>query len=668
MSTVKPINTQGEQLAAAQSQSPRKKWKLKRRDYVLIGILAFVVLAGVVPLLLAFHTYSDLYHKDLSQAQEGVQDLHQAEALLATYPKNYLDAGPIEQARQEFTGASLAFTQINADLHSLPGFSTSVPVYGSEVSAVTQLVPIALEVSQAGSLSCSALQAIIGQLHTLARGQALTTANFSSIEQSFLQIKGAFDQIVGQLNRLPPSTLKVDPRLTTLMNTFHKELPGMQSLLNTASALLPVVPELLGLGTPANYLVEVLDSTELRPGGGFIGNYGIATFSGARLQTAAITDTYLLDKPFVAAGHSIAFPAAYSWFPLSPEGWSLRDSNLDADFPTAATYAEKIYQEESGKNTSLQGVIAITPALIQHLLEITGPISVPEYHQTVTYRNLISLIHHYELDVNDNAPGLTPAPDGYSSVQKNFTALLAKHFLDRVRQLVPSDFSRFIQLFVNGMRSKDIQIYLNSAPAENFLHQVRLDGAIQAPDSDSLFVVDANVAADKANALITDTLNDQVTIDANGNATHQTTLTYAWTTQGNVYGSSLYQDYLRVYVPPGSILHVQNGWQPRGTSTAFGHEVWAGSFTLVYGQTRTITFTWTVPGAAKKTSQGWQYQDLVQRQAGTLWNLHLQVTLPSCATKVDMQGGLVPSISSGQVAILSSDLGENTNVGITYTC
>ena len=55
--------------------------------------------------------------------------------------------------------------------------------------------------------------------------------------------------------------------------------------------------------------LEVLDSTELRPGGGFIGNYGIATFSGGRLTAAHITDTYLLDKDNLTAGHTI--PSMY---------------------------------------------------------------------------------------------------------------------------------------------------------------------------------------------------------------------------------------------------------------------------------------------------------------------------------------------------------------------
>src|SRR5205807_318033 len=102
-----------------------------------------------------------------------------------------------------------------------------------------------------------------------------------------------------------------------------------------------------------------LDSTELRPGGGSIGNYGIATISGGRLTAAHITDTHLIDNAFTARGHSIAYPSAYSWDNLSHKSWSLHDSNLDADFPTAAHYAEHFVA------TVRQAPSSVFPRLLQ---------------------------------------------------------------------------------------------------------------------------------------------------------------------------------------------------------------------------------------------------------------------------------------------------------------
>ncbi len=136
--------------------------------------------------------------------------------------------------------------------------------------------------------------------------------------------------------------------------------------------------------------------------------------------------------------------------------------------------------------------------------------------------------------------------------------------------------------------------------------------------------------------------------------------------QGQNYGSPLYQDYLRIYAPPGSMLQTQDGWEPQGTSKAFGREVWAGFFTLSYRQTRTITLVWTVHGVAKKSKGGWDYPYTIQRQAGVQRALHLQVTLPSCAGKITTLGGLVAS--RPRVMSLTQTLNGDMNVGVNYTC
>src|SRR5207249_1192677 len=122
-----------------------------------------------------------------------------------------------------------------------------------------------------------------------------------------------------------------DPRISKLVAAFHQALPTLQEWLDSADKLLAVAPALLGIGAQANYLIEIQDTTELRPGGGFIGNYGIATFSGGRLQAARITDADLLDKPFEFAGNTIPYPPVYTWFDIGGSSWSFRDSNLDAD-------------------------------------------------------------------------------------------------------------------------------------------------------------------------------------------------------------------------------------------------------------------------------------------------------------------------------------------------
>jgi hypothetical protein len=647
-----------EQVSTITSEKkPRKngKWQKSKKFYLLILILLLLCATGSGLAEVGYHSYTINYLQYQSQAQIGMQHLRAAVTLLETLSKNPFDTDTVHHAQQEFTAAHTTFEQLDDSLESIPGISTLIPVYGARLSTAMHLVSAATELSQSGMVGCNILNVLIATFHdplnTKAHG--LTMANFSIIDADFRQVKTSLDQAIGEVSQVEPGDVQFMSQIGTTFATFQKELPTLKTWLDAIGNLIPVLPMILGVSSPANYLIEVLDSTELRPGGGFIGNYGIATFTGGRLTSTHITDVDLLDRPYEMTGHRISYPPTYTWFAryMVPSSWSFRDSNLDADFPTAAKYGEETYKQEGG-NVPVQGVIAITPAFIQQALAITGPIYIPEYKETATAQNLVSLIHFHQLGAAGEGSDLIPSPDGHSSLRKRFTELLAEHFFARVQQLSSNSMPKFLQALVNSLHTKDLEIYAN--------------GTIQSPPGDHLFIVDANISPNKANSFIVTTVNDQVTIDAQGNALHRTIISYAWTLPGQNYGSPRYRDYARIYLPLGSTLIQQQGWQPQGTGTSFGSQMWAGLFTLVYGQTRTITLLWTSHNVAKKDAQGWHYQYLLQRQPGMQRMLKVQVLLPSCGVITNKSAGLVSGIS--HTATLAGPWNEDTDIGLDYRC
>lgn len=667
MGIVKPMNIEDRQTV------PLKAWRKGRwpkKRPMLIGGLLLLFLSGSISTVAGFQAYHT-YHTDLLLAQTEMQHLHTAMALLKSFQTQPFTAQTIEHAQQEFAGALGDGQAIEADLASYAGMAGLVPIYGPRLQAAIHLSALAVDVSQAGISGCKILEMVLTLLGSPlnAATPGLTSADFTALSQQYQMVKSSLNATMNEALLVKPSDVSFDSHLATLLQEFQANIPTIRTALTEADQLLPVLPTLLGIATPSHYLLEILDSTELRPGGGFIGNYGIATLSGGRLTSAHITDVVLLDGPFSLAGHTIPYPAAYSWFGhyLAPGSWSLRDSNLDADFPTDARNGEVNFEREGG-NVPLQGVIAITPFFIENMLNITGPISVPEYHETVTSQNLVSLIHFYQLGGAKAGEGssLVASSGGHSSQRKRFTELLSEHLLARMQQLPSGTVAKFLQLAASSLHTKDIQLYFNPSDAENVLHLLHLDGTIQSPPGDHFFLVDTNVAANKANNFIVNSVHDQITIDELGNAVHRTTITSAWTLRGENYGSNLYRDYVRLYVPSGSTLSQQSGWQSLGTSTGFGSQVWTGYYTLVYGQTRTITLLWTSYGVAKKDANGWHYQYVLQRQAGTQRTLDLQVMLPSCAIVTNTWGGLLSKNTPEET--FNQPFTQDLNVGVDYSC
>lgn len=639
-----------------------------KKSYLLVATVLFLLLTSSASAVTGYWVYN-MYKTYSLLAQNEMQHLRLAMTLLESLQSQPVTLEKLKQANQEFAEALNDAKVINTQLARFSGVVGSTPIYGPRFIAALHLSLLSMDISQAGVSSCTLGEIVLAHLDfsRSAATSGLTPADFATISSDYQMVKTSLNAAISEALQLTPADLSFDVHLAKLLQEFQTNIPLLRSMLTQIDQLLPVLPSLLGIATSAHYLIEILDSTELRPGGGFIGNYALATVSQGRLTDAHVTDTYILDHSFALTGHSIPFPSAYQWFAsdLGVSNWGLRDSNLDADFPTDARYSELLYQREGG-TVPLQGVVAITPFFVEQVLDATGPINMPEYNEVVTAQNLVSLIHLHQLGSTGVGSDLISSPDGYSSQRKYFTELLGERLLARLQVLPSAVLPVLVKDVVQAVQSKDVQIYFNSNEAESILLHNHLADTIASSNGDSLFVVDANVGGNKANNLITSTINDQVTIDRNGDAVHHTTLSYAWITPGDVYGSGLYADYVRVYVPTSSSLLSEQGWQSEGSSVQFSHNVWAGFFNLVYGQTRTIVLIWTDHSVAKSSTYKWHYYYLLQRQAGIQRTVALQIILPSCAVVANKEGGLFSQ--GNNVEKFTDPLIKDLNFEVDYAC
>src|SRR5260370_16844817 len=82
--------------------------------------------------------------------------------------------------------------------------------------------------------------------------------------------------------------------------------------------------------------------------------------------------------------------------------WGLRDSNLSGDYPTTARLSTQVFQEEGGG--PVDGDISLTPTVIAHVLNVIGPIKVPQYNEIITPQNLEDKLHYYPQDFVPIAP------------------------------------------------------------------------------------------------------------------------------------------------------------------------------------------------------------------------------------------------------------------------
>jgi hypothetical protein len=421
---------------------------------------------------------------------------------------------------------------------------------------------------------------------------------------------------VAAYNQLTPSALPSQLRPGSRYGQLLALLPTAVTAFNEIDTLLNIAPGLLGVGQPADYLVVALDRTELRPGGGFQGNYGILSLVGGKQDGAtalSLLDTYhnldaqyylaslpaSADKSFAqqqctSGGSPSATdptywgaqpPADYWWWPYRNfsycYNWGLRDSNLSADFPTNARNAMAIVQATPNAvpgNAPLQGVIAFTPQMIADVLRVTGPLTLSQYPQDppVTADNLEFQIHCHQLwDPHPQCIADKAASNGPD--RKVFTHLLSVALLNKIKSLHGTDLKNVVKAAVDALKTKDLQVYFADPRAELIVQQLGFASQIDRGSQDGFFVVDTNDGGNKANLYVSETQQDLVTLLPNGGAIHrlQVTVTYAYPKGGWIYADWTttpedYNDVQRIYMPGDATILGNSGYVSLPPATGSG--------------------------------------------------------------------------------------------------
>ena len=556
---------------------------LLRRRPAAAAMLAFFLLsfmlaccAPLVPLIRLGYDVTDLTRR--------AEDLR---ALSAGGVTSLINASNITRAQQDINA-------IEGDLYEING---AVAVIGAPAAAVNHtarnyqlLVRIGYDLTGAASESLQIAQMLVTPLEggALSTDSATPGIQPADIQQARVLLSDAYTRsldAIAAYQQLDPQALPAQLKPGSKYGAYLAQLPLVVKVFGEVKDLIDAAPALLGVGQPAYFLAIAMDSSELRPGGGFQGNYGLLELDGGKQSKTnpfGLTNTYFLDQVYTKNAapnpppsncmRPVTLPTnAYWWWPyrcILQYGWGLRDSNLSPDFPTNARLAMQIVEAGGGtpKGAPIQGVMAFTPGLIQKVLQVTGNLPMPDYHTVITPQNLEVAIHHFQLAVPTTGD------------RKQFTHDLAKALLDRLKALHGSGLKVIFQIAAESILSKDLQVYLADPRAELVLRQLGIASTVATGQRDGFFVVDTNDGGNKANLYVTESQTDYVTLLPNGGAFHRLAIAVTYDKKGDIFnpGSSFfdYSDIQRTYMPGDATIAGWSGFipsifQPAGCSSGY---------------------------------------------------------------------------------------------------
>ncbi len=653
---------------------------------VLMVVLLFTILTPLSTAISYGFSAYETYNALRNQAHSAVQHLFAVKTIFTgvkTHPTGFLDTTKLHLARKELAASYQDFSNLHSMLEHTPVINTIasyVPQYAPQVTSARAASQIGMDVASIGEELVTTAQALAptfrGPLLTDSQMPLVTPAMLDLLRTTIDTIMPHLSDIQAQAHMVSIDALPISPQQRDQFNQLIEAVPQAQADLIQVRQLLGAADWLLGVEAPRTFLVQTMDRAELRPTGGFTGQYGELQINSGRIAPFALKDISLIEyvdnSPTIG---QLAPPQYRSWWPFA--NWGLRDSNLSADFPTSARIAIDQYEHEVGHQ--VDGVILFTPFFVEHILQIIGPIQIPSYNETITAQNLEDRLHYYQLDNAGIYKQVVVAPGIKStSDRKRFTSLLAHLLMDQVRHAPPDEIIAIALQALHDLKTKDLQVYVANPQIENLLMQ-RGDAAQidRSTTYDGLYVVQANISASKASQYVRTIIHDTVTLDAAGGATHVMQLRLVYNQSGPVYGYDGYRDYIRVYVPPTSKFLAGNGfdteiplcggtyiacpqydvyqhgellcpagqsqpgaeppsindpnggrWRPLDTigpptnltSDEPGRAMFGGLVVVPKNCTMTVTLSWYVPAMGHDP-----YALLVQRQAGTFPELDLTI-------------------------------------------
>lgn len=294
-------------------------------------------------------------------------------------------------------------------------------------------------------------------------------------------------------------------------------------------------------GISRRYMLMLQNNMELRPGGGFLGQYAVVEIKDGNVESLFLEDANLLDQRITAK--------VYAPYPfermMSIKKWKFRDSNFSPDFATNVEKAKYFYKL-SGGNADFDGVVAINASVLNRVLELTGPITVPGYSGEYNSENAVlkleeqvekAYLLNEDLDTQNR-----------KSIMKKMAPIIVEKLfkVGNIKKL--ADFT------LEELRNKDVQLNFENKELQTLVEVVGWGGSVnQAWDGDYLMLVDANMGAFKSDYYIKRDI--QYTVDLTGEKPMATLdYTYRHTATYGDWRTSDYHSYLRMYVPKGSNL------------------------------------------------------------------------------------------------------------------
>ena len=498
---------------------PNFCWTSAFNKSLVFALIAFMILLPIRGLVLV-NELQISKDKLLGFGKEGFLNL-QSGAISASENSYQLAQADFEEALINFQEAQAVLNQYDQWMLEAAAYA---PIVGKPISLSQDMLAIATDISQAASV-----------LNQTIQDKGNPTEYIFVINE---QIRATIPYLEEADKKLNNSSFSLLPEnIRPYFEQLQVYLPTTLENLRTLNEIFDTLLDTLGHDSEKRYLVLFQNNNELRATGGFIGSIALVDVYQGKISNIEIPRGGTYD---LAAGQKTILKSPEALSLINPF-FNIWDANWWYDFPLSAKKIIWFYQEGGG--SSLDGVISINASLLQELLRVIGPVTLDEYQLTITADNVFSVLQE-EVELN------------YDKELNQPKAVIADLVPIVLEKLLSTDkYQDIVGVLADSLSKKDIQVYLSDSDLQKQIVSYGWSGSAAKTNKDYLAVINTNIAGGKTDLEISQVVDHQAEIQANGDIINTVRVTrtnnglddnlFAGIDGGNV-------SYLRFYIPAGS--------------------------------------------------------------------------------------------------------------------
>ncbi len=609
--TISPTDT-----TAGTPSRRRRRWV----PVVLTVLLLLVLLAAG----LAWVGLGTLRASRVIQERAGA-----AQTELAQF-RTTLQAGDESGAQQHLDAgqAALLQAQASADTRQVR-IAKYIPYVGRTVSDLDHLLAAARTLSGAGGNALAVYTQVTGKDSKLFTGDSFSIPAIRSASTSVDELAASLTSARADLDAVKGN----GPRGAEALQKKQSALDQVDSLdqqIVTLAPVLKVLPDAVGASGPRTYLVTILNPAESRASGGAPLSLAFVRLDQGKLSIPIQGQTSVLTN-----GNQ-----KHIFTPVAGDPWlsgriprPFVTVNRNPDFRVAG---ENLLRASNNFGQKPDGVIAMDVQAIGQLLSATGPIQSAEYGE-LTSENVAQKL----------------VVDAYNEPVDQ----LERH--DRNDKLMQTMLQRLTeggslvsqaQALGQAIPGRHLQMYFHDPVLQDLVESKGAAGAVPVePTGDLAAVYTQNQNASKVDAYQHRTVNETITLAADGSAKVQRTVVIENSTPPYIgeeepdpkkgYYTRWAQLLVMNYMPPGAQLlsrptgdnspgFLVGSAQHKGTD-GLGRPYADAVALMAPGETAKLTWTYSLPAAAVTDGEGMKL--LVRTETQPLLNapkLNVRVVVP----------------------------------------